>query len=369
MIRQLSLLTGLAIFGVVLNHSAGIGFIAMFWWAHRYTAVVSPNFDRMGSLTYFFLRAVEQLGMFAVPAFLFVSGYFAAYSTDMHRRARAWHIVLVRIKYLIIPYVLWSGMAFLGDFAVGDRYSGMHYVGSLLTGGASPPLYFVPVIIQCYLISPLIVPIAATRWKLLLTLSAVAQLGYQLLSYPGALGYNANWLEQAGRMLPNWMFVGFFLWFCLGIVARLHYRSVPDWLVRAKWHVLVATFVLFAVGLLEWELILYLSPEIWLGTARTFLDELYSLAFIALILSFRNVRFAWCRQLNALGTKSYGIYLSHFLILLFASKLVYHVAPVLLAHQLLYQIVLVSFGLGVPLLLMHFLEHSRGSQYYRLVFG
>ena len=47
--RKLFLLNGLAIQAVVANHASGWGITAMFWWAHRYLPVESPNFDQLGS--------------------------------------------------------------------------------------------------------------------------------------------------------------------------------------------------------------------------------------------------------------------------------------------------------------------------------
>lgn len=84
MIRRLVYLSGLAILGVVLFHTAGMGFVAMFAWAPRYA---SPGgAQTAGAVAYYFLRSLEQAAVVGVPAFLCVSGFFVAIATGRTRR-------------------------------------------------------------------------------------------------------------------------------------------------------------------------------------------------------------------------------------------------------------------------------------------
>ncbi len=54
MLRRLLYLNGITIASVVLFHSVGMGFVAMFAWGHRYLpAGVSP-YTQVGSPSYFF---------------------------------------------------------------------------------------------------------------------------------------------------------------------------------------------------------------------------------------------------------------------------------------------------------------------------
>ena len=78
MAKRLLLLNGVAIVCVILFHATGFGFTAMFAWAHRYREVSSPNFDAVGTGAYYAFRLIEQFVVFAIPAFLFVSGYFVS---------------------------------------------------------------------------------------------------------------------------------------------------------------------------------------------------------------------------------------------------------------------------------------------------
>ncbi|MBE0411266.1 MAG: hypothetical protein IBX69_16210, partial [Anaerolineales bacterium] len=95
MVHKLLYLNGLAILGVVLFHTAGTGFTAMFAWGHRYLPETIPVMSQVGSLSYYGLRLFEQLSVFAIPAFLFVSGFFVAITTG-RRETIDWNTVILR---------------------------------------------------------------------------------------------------------------------------------------------------------------------------------------------------------------------------------------------------------------------------------
>lgn len=369
MIRRLLLLNGLAILGVAINHAVGWGFVAMFWWTDRYSAVDVPNFDQLGSLSYYLLRVAEQLIMFAIPAFLFVSGYFVAVATGRTQKTVPWRTIGNRISTLLLPYVLWSLVMFSSDFVQGTSYSAVQYLRLLLIGGAAPAFYYVPVIVQLYLLSPVLVPLARRRWQMLLLFAAVMQLGVTILHYPELLGVSAPQLDRLAAFSPNWLFFGYIFWFSLGVAGGFHLQGFAGWLLRYRWVLLGSAILWFVVGVVEWELVLRASPAEWLGQERLLSDEFYSAAILLSFLAFKGLAIPWPTQLAEIGTKSYGIYLSHSLFQEWSSKIVYHVVPGLLALQVLFVAILVFLGLAVPLLLMAAVRRSPANRYYRYVFG
>ncbi len=123
------------------------------------------------------------------------------------------------------------------------------------------------------------------------------------------------------------------------------------------------------LGILEWEWILQASGRAWLGQERTFFDDLYSALAILAFLAFERVTPPAARQLSDWGTRSYGIYLAHSLVLLVAVKAIYHAAPWLLAHQILLQPLLLALGLAVPLALMALVNRSPARRFYAYLFG
>lgn len=371
MIRRFLLLNGLAIVGAVLYHASGWGFIAMFWWTDRYAAVAVPNFDQMGSVAYFALRFVEQLVIFAVPAFLFVSGFFIAFSTGRNRPNVDWSMIRARITSLLIPYLLWSLLIFIASFLQGERHSSLEYLRMLVTGRTASPYYFIPLLIQLYLLSPLLVPWAKKNWKALLVLTAIIQLSMRTLIYLSTIGALPDAARPLMPLTASWFFPGHILWFTSGIVIGFNLDSFKSLLARMRWYILLLAIILFPLSMLEWELILQASPEPWIASRETILDSIYAAAVILAFLGFTNLSLPFSRQLSDWGSKSFGIYLAHSPVLEFSARAIYAFAPWILAYQVLFQPILVILGLGVPLLLMYLagMEKSPARPYYQYIFG
>ncbi len=81
MVRRLLLLNGLATLGVAIHHAVAYGFLAMFTWTNAYRDVTVPNYDMLGSPSYYALIITRQLDSFAIPAFFFMSGFFVAFAS------------------------------------------------------------------------------------------------------------------------------------------------------------------------------------------------------------------------------------------------------------------------------------------------
>ncbi|MEI2692494.1 MAG: acyltransferase [Anaerolineae bacterium] len=269
MIRRLLQLNGLAILGVILFHAAGWGFVAMFAWQARYAASVTPDFDPTGSAAYFALRLMEQLAVFAIPAFLFVSGYFVAFATRRDQRTVGWNVIGARIKGLAIPYLIWSVALFTLAALQGQVFTPTQYLIGLLTGQANPAYYYVPLLIQFYLLAPLLVPLARRRWRLLLLATALIQLTVQVLYFPTLYNVAAPAaLEPFVDVLPKWLFPVRIFWFTLGMVAGFHLAELKALLARIKWPALIAAILLIPLGVIEWETILRLSQPAAVGPSR-----------------------------------------------------------------------------------------------------
>lgn len=371
MVRRFLLLNGIAIIGAVAYHASGWGFIAMFWWTDRYAAVSTPNFDQMGSVAYFALRALEQLIIFAVPAFLFVSGFFIAFAAGRTRGNIQWKVIGARIQSLLIPYLLWSVLIWVAAFAQGQRYTPLQYVELFITGRTASPYYFVPLLIQFFLLSPLLVPLAKKRGLLLLALTAVIQLAVRTLIYLNTLEALPAAVQPLMPVTASWFFPGHLFWFTWGIVAGFHIEALKRLLPRIKWVALAAVVILFPLGMLEWELVLQSFSQVWIGARETILDSFFAAAIILAFLAFGDLKIPYAAELSDLGGKSFGIYLAHSPVLEYTARAIYLLAPWILAHQILFQPILIFMGLAVPLLLMHIarLERSPVRVYYQYIFG
>ncbi len=369
MVKRLLVLNGLAIICVILFHAGGWGFVAMFSWAHRYLpASVSP-FDQVGSLGYYGLRLIEQLVQFSIAAFLFVSGFFTAFSTGQNRPTLEWKTIFSRIKFLVIPYLFWTGILMVALILEGRIPSLSQIPVMILTGGANPAYYFVPLLVQLYLLAPFLVPLARKHWKALLISTAILQVGVLLLTYSSTLNWQAPIWSTLNTMLPKWVFLVRLFWFAAGMVVGFHLPRIKPFITRFRTVWLSAAVGFFILGFFEWEWLQGLSGQPWLQGRETIIDGFYAAAFILSIISFIEIKLPFSEEISALGTKSFGIYLVHSPVMEYLSRGIYHFAPQLLAHQIILQPLLILFGLGIPLLLMAAVKKSPARPLYSYQFG
>jgi len=369
MAKRLLQLNGIAILCVVLFHATGFGFTAMFSWAHRYRAVTSPNYDQVGTAPYFALRIIEQFVVFCLPAFLFVSGFFVAFLLGRSGVSIDIRAQLARAKNLVVPYLFWSSLVLIGYAAEGRILSEGRYVRILLTGAANETYYYVPMLLQLYLIAPFLAMLARARPAPVLTLAAVIQVAVYLLQYVVVLGVGAPGLRAVAAALPKWLFVTQVFWFTFGVVAGLHQHSLKAYLRPMRRALPVAAGGLFLLGLVEWELLLHQSGTPWIENRVTLIDGCYSAAVILSVLAHADVEWPFAATLSTLGAQSYGIYLSHSVVMEYAARGLYHFAPLVLGHQALFQPVLIVVGIGLPLVLMALGRLGPAKGLYAHVFG
>jgi membrane-bound acyltransferase YfiQ involved in biofilm formation len=340
----------------------------MFWWTDRYLAGPVPNFSQLGSASYYMLRGLEQLIMFSVPAFLFVSGFFVAVATGRQGTIR-WNVVLNRVKFLFVPYLMWSVLIFIWDGMQGRVDSAAGYLQKLLFGGTAPPFFYIPLVIQLYLLSPAIVPLMRKCPKLVLLSAGLLQLTLRLAEYPVLLGWNApaaNWIV---RHAPGWFIPQAVFWFVLGIFAGFHLSRMKLWLARARWPLLAATVLFFGLAFVEWEMLFRVSGKPWLPPGITLLDNLYSGALILTFIAFERSRMPFAGALQDLGTRSFGIYLIHAPVLEVVARTAYHAAPSLLGMPPVFQAILILSALAVPTALMRMINRSPARPCYQYLFG
>jgi peptidoglycan/LPS O-acetylase OafA/YrhL len=370
MFKRLLLLNGISILGVILFHSAGWGFVALYFWAHRY---LSPEalllYDPSAQPAYYVLRLVEQLIIFCIPAFLFVSGVFIAITAGRKQKTVGWNLVGIRLRDLLIPYLIWS-LLLLGLMAAeGITYSPSDYLAILATGRANPAYYYVILLCQFYLLSPLLVPLARERPWLLLVAAGIIQTAVQLLYYPALLDFSVGPFDPLVDLTPKWFFAARIFWFSVGIVAGFRLKELEQLIVGWKRPLLITTLLLLPLGVLEWELMLRLSGEPWLDHRETLLDTVYAALFILTFLAYHRSPLPASNTVSDLGVKSFGIYIVHSPVMEYAARAIYHLAPALLAYQLFLQPFLIILGLGIPLLLMAMVHRTPVRHYYKYAFG
>jgi surface polysaccharide O-acyltransferase-like enzyme len=378
MTRRLLLLNGLAILAVILNHAAHTAPLPMYWWTFRYSpGTAVPNYDQFGTVTYYVLIAAIKLTYFAVPSFLFVSGFFVSFIARGHQSALNLKTIGTTIARLLGPYLIWSLSTIFIHWLQSclqdcTANSPNHYVKMLLTGEAHDAYWYVLLITQCYLLSPLLVALAKTHLRLLLLITALAHGVAIIVIY---LGLFTDLPIIANVIIDGRFFLRDVIYFVFGIAAGFHLATLKQWLARFKWFLLVALAISAILSIVEAEFIYRIlgggynyMTHIY-GGNTTAPMTLYIFMFILCFLAFDNVNYPFSTALDQLGAKSYGIYLLHPFFIQLMPKIFYRIAPWLLAYQILYQPALVAVSLGIPFLFMTLVAKSRMRFMYRYLFG
>jgi peptidoglycan/LPS O-acetylase OafA/YrhL len=369
MVRRLLYINGLATIAAVIHHSMHWILTGLFWWTDRYRAVTIPNYDELGSLSYYGLRLIDQLAFIGVPAFLFVSGFFIAIATGSDEKTVSWKIVGNRIKKLIPPYLLWSFVIILLDRLSGTAYSLPAIIKNLITGGVAPPFYYVPVLIQLLILSVFLVPLSRTRPKLLLSFAFLLQIPVTIATYISILDMGVTDTGLFFSIFRDWHLPGYIFWFVLGLVVKFHLPEAQIFLERNIRLLGFGAIITFFLGVVEWDALRVFSNREWISPQLTLIDKVFALLLLLVLISIQRPQLPLHSQLNYIGVRSYGVYLTHTLVLTLVAKMVYHLFPLLLAYPYIFGFVLVAAGLILPLIFMEMMNRSPLRRFYQYVFG
>ncbi|MDX1688699.1 MAG: acyltransferase [Candidatus Promineifilaceae bacterium] len=348
MSRQFVAFSGLAMVLIVLNHSIQMSM----------EAAVAAGYALPGGVGRFLLTVLQALGVFAVPIFLFISGAFVAYAAKGAPRLST-KFVWKSIRHILWPYLVWSIVFYiLIYFHGGQRFSAAGYLKNLATGF---PFHFVPLLILFYVASPALIPAARRHPWLLLGVIG----GYQLLliaiRQPDVFSIS---LPAPVRLLNPPIVGGTFsdwgIFFPLGTVFSLHASSLKTRLERVKWISVLATLALFVLGLLH-------ATDVVSAPWARFIVPL-PLLLVVPVVQRRSIPAV--QQLEKVGKRSYGLYLTHLIVidlLLWAIELL---ARPLLAYQYVLFPLLFVVGLALPVIIMSDVAQRRPTRkVYRYVFG
>ncbi|MFC6201176.1 acyltransferase [Lactiplantibacillus nangangensis] len=274
--RYLSMdtLRGLAILGVLLIHVSGL--------------YVSSSWSGL---------ILNQLSRFAVPAFLFLSGWGLTMSGKINIDYLGY--IIKQAKRLLVPYVLWSIAYWLVNFKASiSIHSIIALMSGLLLGTTKYHLYYIPITFVFYIAYPIFKKIVHSNSGivLLLLLTIVSQ-------SIGVIG-NVGWMIK-GQNIFNWMFYfGFGIWMSNDFEEKLHkLENNRIWVSVVG--VLSVCLLFFETKMLE------LNHSISPTTSMKPSVIVYSVSVILIVIAIHLTS----SSLMSVGKSSYGIYLAHPMIL------------------------------------------------------
>lgn len=346
--RQFLALSGLAIVIVVLNHSIHMGSLGI-------REIGLPQARGLERLA---LAVLSAVGTFAVPTFLFTSGSFVSYAARRNPPRLPWKTVWAALKRLVWPYLVWSIVFYVYVyFRKAEGFTLWGYLKNLIVGY---PFHFIPILLFYYVCSPVLVRLTDRFGYVLIAGIALYHAFLLALVFPSTFGISVpDWTDVLippvlGRPMAQWG-----VYFPLGLVFSLKAKEISPWLQRLRILPAAATGVFFVLlilndfGVLHFPAAYYLCPPAFL--------------FLAPTINRNSIPFV--RQLEKAAKHSYGLYLTNLIVLDLAVFGAQALLPGLLAHQLLFCLMLFAVALAVPLGVMHGVARTPGKVAYRYVFG
>lgn len=263
------------------------------------------------SWNFYFLFIYRQFLNFAVPAFLFVSGYFVA--NENFSSLQEYMVFLnKRLKKVLIPYFFWSLLIILlSVLLLGFHLEFKTIIYKLLTGGASGPYYFLPLIAQLYLITPILLYLLNKQSKGIIIIIFLNFLSLLFL-YIIRIYFNINPpLAYYGLPFYSWI-----IFFALGIFVRNQNISFENIYSPYKIYILLIFFLILSC-IEAYFLLIKLNLPDFAFSAVKFSSFLYSITICFAFLILRQKLKIWPPFLIKLGNYSFGIYLIHIFIIEF----------------------------------------------------
>ncbi len=305
---HLELFRGLAILAVLMIHVTS------------YPVVMLP----MHSTLYPLYHIVNTFSHFAVPAFIFLSALVMFYQYDDARKHNWSSFYFKRFQVIAIPYLLWSIFYYalvihIEGKTIGESW--LSFLTHLLIGSNYAHLYFIIVIVQFYLLFPLLhrlLYLKAVRSRLL-AVGIISQLAFYLLNY------HYLHLSKIGSYSPSYL-----LYYCLGAYVGLAIQST-DGIYLNRPRIFYAWLLLAAVYSSQMWLLRnepHWIAQPWLSMINFIADYSFCavscLALLQLSQLLSSWRLKWVRNfIYSIGAASLGIYYLHpFLLLVWRTKFI-----------------------------------------------
>ena len=314
----------------------GLAILAVVGLHAFYFDIWDKNDTALGREIWFFI-GYTQLLSFAVPAFLFISGY--CLSRKPLESLKDYKDFLVkRLTRILVPYLLWSCILIACKGITAGNFDIQGAVRVLLTGQAALGYYFIIMIAQLYAITPVLQYMNRRRYGPIVVV--VLNIVTLLALYYSRL-YSASWRIPAA--------LAFYTWFVF-YEAGLLMGNRKDKTTLSP--------IAYALGILAMLLALILSViecyQIYSNfdnsmfgfAAIKYSSFLYSGCVIFVFLCLRKRIANWPKLLVTIGNYSFGIYLLHAFVMKWVIRGVDHIDAVS-KFQPLSQIVIVVASISI----------------------
>ncbi len=263
-----------------------------------------------GSLSHSVYLTLNKASNFAVPVFIWISGLVLFYRYwDTWNFRMTWSFYRKRLMYIVVPYLLWAFFYYMFRQWIAHpaqmKVDMIEYVRLVQWGRTGYHLYFMIIIIQFYILFPLLMTLAKSYvsfGKYLIPFGVAVQAAFY--SY----GHWVQAIPHKPALAPT-----YFSMFAIGGYIGMHYDSISKRIqARIRW--IVPLFAVF--GALYAGLFLLAGHRVRIE--HTWYELLFNLYAVTAAVTFvwlgRQLLQKWprtARWLTSIGAASFGIYLMH----------------------------------------------------------
>lgn len=273
---ELDYIRVIACFSVMLIHISAIGVTTYLPYSLHLKVTILIN----RSLSY------------AVPVFIFLSGFTSFYSYNKNFR----YISFLKKKFqkILIPYFIWCLIYYFSYVAAGyNNFDIIYLIKRLITGNMCYHLYFIIILVQLYLLSPIFNYVFKKyNSQIILIVSAIITLICVI---------------KLKIQFSDRIFLKYLIFFVLGIYANKEYDNFVNIVKKSRWY----SGFLFFISSIIFSIAFYYKNYILMNYSR-FAFSCISIFFIyniGLHLSKNNNKVY--NIIKTLSKSSYYIYLMH----------------------------------------------------------
>lgn len=311
------------------------------------------------SFNYDYWLILRQLINFPVAVFIFLAGYFTNIEKIKNDK-------LVYFKNrggrLLIPYLFWTVFYGIIKFLLGTKIDIKVITKYLLFGRAAGHLYFIVVLLQLTLITPILIKCVNKKWFNILCL-LITPLYLVFM-------YICNFETKLQMPYYEVLFLPWSIFYYIGICLKV--KGLKE-LVGHKTNKILYSFLFTVILLLVscFECYFLISKGQTEGFAASQIkisSFVYSLSIINLFLIVMQYETKIGKLLIKIGDNSFGIYFIHIFYLICLNKLLSYI-PCLGNVLILYQLMQLTLTLLLSYLTIKLVKRIFGIKISRVIFG
>lgn len=261
------------------------------------------NNDTFDGFSYF----LNQIGRFGTPIFAVISGFLLFFQVR-NKGFQMGKYLKSRFAKVIIPFILWSVAYRYMLYIYNGQGIGnpLEEISGFLQGKAFYHLYFISIVVQFYLVFPLLQKLFRTQTTILIFLFVSFLISYNLYGLQPPFDGPVGEFIASKAFMPIWIF-----YFAFGAFLAYYWEGIRNYALKRPMMMSLLALAVAAGAIIEYNMKGYISNR---GLSMLANIPLLSIAIIGMypLLSKLSV----IRQpLVLIGKYSMGIYLIHPMVL------------------------------------------------------